>query len=595
MCNIVRSVASVVIVYAALVHSPVSARPTFLHETERVQIPSPYFGASRVCLEGDHLLVLAVRNINEYTNAHALLHFRRGTSGWQFIREVVGDPYDFMGDIWSYEDLTCDGPLAAMSTPIGSSFVVELIGSTWQATRITGSASHTAVHGNIAAFGTRARGPVTIELASKNAAGAWSLDYAVGHPGEFSFDEFSGPGEFALTANAIAVDSGSYIPTDPPDGLEGELVHDTQIFDRTTSGWQLTTLEWQRGVAAIGSDLALLKDLWGSFGEPAAYFTRDTTGAWTVKHSLLSEESSDVYDARFVGDRAYASVGPENEIAVFVREPERLYRHRATLNLANPTGATFGLQRTFDVDKDRVAAISENSKTIYLFRVPTTLTPPLRIQETFEGTSVADWQPWGKTDWRLSTTGGSRVFRQRNTEGDARAILQTFEGTDQSIQADVRILSLAGSTPWAGFMVRYKDPQNFYYLLVNATSVQIRRIENGVFGPIATVPFSLIVGRMYRFRLEAIGSRIRAFVNGSMVAEAIDDTHARGRVGLTMWRTSAEYDNVVIAASPQRELFSDPFPQACCIEPRPWTAIPSNQWTIQMTGEDGVFRQASVS
>jgi hypothetical protein len=478
-----------------------------------------------------------------------------------------------------------------MSTPLGSSYVVELIGSTWEPTRITGSASHSAVHGNVAAFGSHARGPVTIELARKNTAGVWSLDYAVGPPGYRADIEYSGPGEFALTADAIVVDTFSY-------RLAGsnETVDEIQVFDRTSSGWQLTRLGYRGGVATIGNEVAITADARGTFGEAAAYLTRDpATSAWTVKDSLFSEQVGRAYDARFVGDRAYASFGfgSEGEIGVFVRESERLYRHRATLNLANPTGDTFDLW-AFDVDKDRVAAISSDSKTVYLFRVPTTLTPPLRLQDTFEGTSVADWQPWGKTDWRLSTTGGSRVFRQRSTEGDARAILQTFEGTDQSIQADVRMLSLAGPTPWAGFMVRYQDPQNFYYLLVNATSLQIRRMENGVFGPIAKVPFSLVVGRMYQFRLEAIGSRIRAFVNGSMVAEAIDDTHARGRVGLTMWRTSAEYDNVVVAASPQRELFSDQFSFVCC-SAHPWTTIPSNQWSIQITGEDGVFRQASAS
>ena len=588
MCNIVRTAAVVVIAYAALALSPALARPTYLHEIERVQIPSPYFGASHVCLEGDHVLVLAVRNIDLDLNARVLLHFRRGTGGWQFVQEVVADPYYYMEDWWSYEDLACDGPLAAMSTPTGSSYVAELIGSTWQATRITGGASHAAVHGNIAAFGSHARGVVTIELARKNSAGVWSLDYAVGPPGYRMDHEYSGPGEFAITADAIVVDSGSYRTFDTD-----ESVHELQVFDRTAEGWQLTRLGHRENVTSIGNEVAIPQNSWGTFGEVSAYLTRDAaTRAWTVKHSLFSERVGLAHGIRFVGDRAYANFGPEGEIGVFVRESERLYRHRATLSLANPTGGTFAMG-SFDVDNDRVAALGNASKTVYVFRVPTTLTPPTRLQETFEGASTPNWVAWGKTDWRLATTGGSRVFRQHNTEGDARAILQTFDGTDQSIQADVRFLSLAGSTPWAGFMVRYTDPQNFYYLLVNATSVQIRRMHNGVFGPIAQVPFSLVVGRMYQFRLEAVGTRLRAFVNGNMVAEAVDATHARGRVGLTMWRTSAEYDNVVVAASPQRELFRDPFSNACCT--RPWTAIPSNQWTLQLTGDEGVYRQASTS
>jgi pectate lyase len=51
------------------------------------------------------------------------------------------------------------------------------------------------------------------------------------------------------------------------------------------------------------------------------------------------------------------------------------------------------------------------------------------------------------------------------------------------------------------------------------------------------------VGTWYALRLESIGSRLRAYVNGNLVLEATDSTHARGEGGLVMYRTAAQFDD----------------------------------------------------
>ena len=151
------------------------------------------------------------------------------------------------------------------------------------------------------------------------------------------------------------------------------------------------------------------------------------------------------------------------------------------------------------------------------------------------------------------------MFRQLRTDGAARAVLETSEGADQAIEADVRINELVGTSPWAGFLLRYTDLQNYYYLLVNRNSVQIRKIVGWRVPPIATAPLSLVLGRTYRFRIEAVGSRLRAFVNGEQVAEVIDDAHAHGKAGLTMFRARTDYDNVIVTSNPQTVLHTDTF------------------------------------
>src|SRR6185503_6620960 len=221
---------------------------------------------------------------------------------------------------------------------------------------------------------------------------------------------------------------------------------------------------------------------------------------------------------------------------------------------------------------------------------------PFRLERTFESNSTAGWSFLGAADWRIVSPTRSHIFRQLRTDGSPRAVLDAFEGTDQSIQADVRIVELAGASSWAGFLLRYTNLQNYYYLRVNHDSVQVRKIVGGVFQPIATAPLSLVIGRVYRFRIEAIGSRLRAFVNGQQVVEVIDDAHARGGVGLAMFRARTDYDNVIVTSRPQTLLHADTFSQTFLERQRPWTSAPANAWSIvQYTSGEHVYRQSLLS
>jgi hypothetical protein len=200
------------------------------------------------------------------------------------------------------------------------------------------------------------------------------------------------------------------------------------------------------------------------------------------------------------------------------------------------------------------------------------------------------------TDWRIVSSGGSRVFRQLRTDAWARAVLTTFSGKDLSIQADVRIQELATSSSSAGFMLRYTNLQNFYYVLVHRDFLEVGKYANGAFQRIATAPVSLVLNRTYRFRFEAIGSRLRAFVNGERVVEVIDDAHTRGLAGLAMFRARTDYDNVIVTTSPQTVLLSDDF-QNSGEGSRPWKSAPANAWSILGDYADlpRVYRQSLIT
>ena len=68
-------------------------------------------------------------------------------------------------------------------------------------------------------------------------------------------------------------------------------------------------------------------------------------------------------------------------------------------------------------------------------------------------------------------------------------------------------------------------------------------------------------GNEHTLRIEAIGSRLRTFIDGKLVDDRTDDTFTRGRVGFNLGGSDiGEYDSVKVG-TPETEgvLFSDDF------------------------------------
>jgi hypothetical protein len=110
--------------------------------------------------------------------------------------------------------------------------------------------------------------------------------YAFGHPGYRPDSEIVGPAFVGLASSELAATGDAYIP----DG-QSEDVSDTQVFDLINGSWQLTdTLPGVNPPTTIGNRVALLMDTWTEPGDVGSLFTRDASRAWTVKHTLLTDE-----------------------------------------------------------------------------------------------------------------------------------------------------------------------------------------------------------------------------------------------------------------------------------------------------------------
>lgn len=140
--------------------------------------------------------------------------------------------------------------------------------------------------------------------------------------------------------------------------------------------------------------------------------------------------------------------------------------------------------------------------------------------------------------------GVERIYAQYSVAGDARAVTGESVG-DQSVEVRARATTFAGTgggERWFGAIARYRDDSNYYYLsLRSGGSVSLRKLTSGSITVLGTATLPVTVGRWYQLRLEAVGTRLRAYIDGALVLEATDSTHRQGRTGLVTYRAAAQY------------------------------------------------------
>jgi hypothetical protein len=214
-----------------------------------------------------------------------------------------------------------------------------------------------------------------------------------------------------------------------------------------------------------------------------------------------------------------------------------------------------------DLSGRRVVTNDLDQPKAYVFEVPTTFTQPAMIQETFQTGNAPNWTPWAASTWSLTSTPASRVYRQSSLAGDAGSFIESADWTNQSIQADVTPTEFSPGDRWVGLAVRGTDAANYYYITARTTnSLQLKKMVNGAFQTLASVAMPVSANKTYRLRLEAVGKTLRVYVNDVLQLQSVDSTHSHGRPGLLMYKTAANFDNVIVNPMQQLTLMEDSFP-----------------------------------
>jgi hypothetical protein len=155
----------------------------------------------------------------------------------------------------------------------------------------------------------------------------------------------------------------------------------------------------------------------------------------------------------------------------------------------------------------------------------------------------AIWRQTG--NWRITNDVGRYELTQSSLTTTARAVVGA--ATDnQVLQSALRIRQFGTGSPWAGLMVRYVDPNNYYYVTVRQSGeISLRKLTNGSITVLGSVPTPAVWGDAMTLRLEAIGTQLRVYVNSVLMLERSDSSIARGQSGFVTYRAQASYDDYV--------------------------------------------------
>ena len=184
----------------------------------------------------------------------------------------------------------------------------------------------------------------------------------------------------------------------------------------------------------------------------------------------------------------------------------------------------------------------------------------VHVAATTEPVVLLDYLNDGVDHTRPMTKVGGNWQVQNNESGDPVALSQTdasgsalsFTGTpveNQEITSVARLDSYGSSQTgaWFGFLARYVDARNYYYVTVRgANQIDIRKVVNGVITVLASANYTAPPGVYREYRLRVINDQLQLFVDGAVVVSAHDQDIARGQYGVVTYRTKATWESITV-------------------------------------------------
>jgi hypothetical protein len=543
-------------------------------------------------ISGDTLVVSTRRNYGQLSETFVHLFQRNGaTRQWQFVRTLaqsLGSPnqattpyhvaisgnvlalagqltvdiYEYTsGTSWTRTGQVNSGGFLPLKVDVDGTVLQSAVFCGWNAWRKSSAGTWDLVSGFTPSSASCANGAFdangTVVMAKSPEAELWSYANVTSTQPTQRIPSFAG-GNDPYFANRVALNgSGLFTVSGLQPGVHG--------LNRESSGWQWT-------------DHVVEADDFTIF--PA--------------HTFPQLVASD----RFViGGQPYdPHRGPRaGSVAAYRRLPAGHFQESARL-LASDARPSQQLGTHVAISGNRVAAAAVRD-AVYVYDLPATEPNAIpTYADNFEVGAGGNWQNIPGSTWAIAPSGATHVYRQSSLAADAGA-LYTAPGdlTDQSIQADLRPTAINGDDRWFGLVVRRTDESNYYYVTLRSSNViEIRRMRNGSFQTLArsVLPFQL--NRNYRVRLEAVGTWIRTYVDGALAIETQDTGLTHGIMGVRMYKTRLDVDNVVITPNAQFQLLTDDFELQG--ERQQW--FPESGNWVAHSEEDvpdtGTYRQTSI-
>lgn len=276
-------------------------------------------------------------------------------------------------------------------------------------------------------------------------------------------------------------------------------------------------------------------------------------------------------------------------VNVFRQRADQSYEHVAILAARN--GQSLG--DAIAISGRRVLVGDGSTGMVHYFELPANLVPPAVIQDTFTTGNGLGWTRTAGSTFTAVQNGTSRVFRQSSVAAEARAVLDAADWTAQAIEADIRPVQFGAANAGVGLATRYQGTNNYYGVIVRATGgVEIRRMASGTLRTLARAAFSPAVNRVYRVRLQSVGTQHRVYIDGQLLLDVDSTGPTHGRAVLFTDRTAADFDNVVVSPSAHTTIYSTGFEDGSAGS---WTHTGQGFWHLWPEPANTVYYQSSIA
>lgn len=152
-------------------------------------------------------------------------------------------------------------------------------------------------------------------------------------------------------------------------------------------------------------------------------------------------------------------------------------------------------------------------------------------------------------DWAVVAEGSGRVYKQQTAySDDSWAVGGDVSWTDQRVEAKVQFSTIPDDGCQIFLAARFQSADSYYFMYLRADgSLRVRKRFNGSTSdlvPTQDTDVAAVAGTWYTLALEAKGSTITAYLNGTVIGTAMDSDIKNGGVGVGVVDATAAFDDV---------------------------------------------------
>jgi uncharacterized protein len=242
----------------------------------------------------------------------------------------------------------------------------------------------------------------------------------------------------------------------------------------------------------------------------------------------------------------------------------------------------------------RVRAYNTAGNSSYSNEASETTQTAALFYDDFEDGNDNGWtQETGS--WSVVTDDGSKRYQQGTySTSQYRTHAGNTSWDDYSFEVDVKPLSFDGNSAIFIFF-RYTDYGNTYRAVIHGyNELRLQKSVGGSVTHITDKAYTFNTGTIYTIKIEAVGSDLKIYVNDNLELSVSDASHSSGKIAMSTWKTTANFDNVLVESI---ELKAATFQQATKVDtkmetgytlscyPNPFNQTTSIKFGIPPSGE----------